>query len=146
MAEPALLPGNRFRIYRGSGASATFICLADAVSLTRTNEYEDATVGDCDDPLAIPTRRSFKRSKSWGGRYAGSIAADHLAEFEEDADSDEAVPYEFRVDRPAAGGGGKWVGNVHVENLEYGKPNRSGVVTFTVQFRGDGPLTWVPAT
>lgn len=144
MATPDLLPGNRFRAYRVTGSTAKFVCLATALTLTKTNAFEDSTVGDCDDPLAVPDRTSFKTSKSWGGRFAGSIAADHLDEFQGDADSDEPVPYEFRVDRPAAGGGGKWTGNVHVENFELAK-NNNGIVTFTVQFRGDGPLTWVAA-
>ncbi|EIZ83690.1 hypothetical protein WYO_3703 [Methylobacterium sp. GXF4] len=142
MAEPALLPGNRFRAYRGAGAAAKFVCLATAITLTQTNAFEDATVADCDNPLAIPDRKSIKTSKSWGGRFAGSMAADHLAEFQADADSDDPVPYEFRVDPKDATGAGKWVGDVFVESFEVTKTN-NGIVSFTVQFRGDGPLAWV---
>lgn len=145
MAEPQLLPGNRFRAYRIVGSTPKFVCLATAITLTQTNTFEDATVADCDDPLAIPDRKSTKTSKSWGGRFAGSMAADHLAEFQADNDSDDPVPYEFRVDRTAAQGGGKWTGGIFVENFEVAK-NNNGIVTFTAQFRGDGPLTWVPAT
>jgi len=144
MAEPTLLPGNRFRAYRGAGASAEFVCLATSTTLTITNAYEDATVADCANPTAIPTRKSVKSSTSWGGRFAGSLAADHLDDFRADVASETAVPYEFRVDRTAAEGGGKWAGNVHIENFEITK-NNNGIVSFTAQFRGDGPLTWADA-
>lgn len=145
MAEPQLLPGNRFRAYRLVGGSPKFVCLATAITLTQTNAFEDATVADCDDPLAIPDRKSVKTSKSWGGRFAGSMAADHLAEFQADNDAEDPVPYEFQVDRTALQGGGKWTGDIFVENFEVAK-NNNGIVTFTVQFRGDGPLDWVSAT
>lgn len=145
MAEPQLLPGNRFRAYRTLGGSPEFVCLATAVTVTQTNNFEDATVADCDTPLAIPNRKSVKTSTSWGGRFAGQMAADHLADMQADNDSDVPVPYEFRVDRTAGQGGGKWVGNIFVENFEVAK-NNNGIVTFTVQFRGDGKLTWVAAT
>lgn len=142
MANPDLLPGNRFRAYRGSGATAEFVCLATSVTLTITNAFEDATVADCDGPTEIPTRKSIKSSTSWGGRFAGSIAADHLDDFRTDAANETAVPYEFRVDRNAAGG--KWAGNVHIENSEVAK-NNNGIVSFTAQFRGDGALDWTAA-
>lgn len=145
MATPDLLPGNRFRAYRGAGAGAKFVCLATSITLTITNAFEDATVPDCDNPTAIPTRKSIKSSTSWGGRFAGSIAADHLDDFRADVDSEVAVPYEFRIDRSAAGGGGKWAGDVHIENFEIAK-NNNGIVAFTAQFRGDGPLDWADAT
>lgn len=144
MSTPDLLPGNRFRAYRGSGDTAKFVCLATSQTLTITNAFEDATVADCDDPTEIPTRKSVKSSTSWGGRFAGSVAADHLPELRADVASETAVPYEFRIDRSKAGGGGKWSGDVHIENLEITKSN-NGIVTFTAQFRGDGPLTWADA-
>lgn len=144
MATPDLLPGNRFRAYRGTGGTAEFVCLATSVTLTITNAFEDATVADCDDPLEIPTRKSIKSSTSWGGRIAGAVAADHLDDFRSDVNSETAVPYEFRVDRNAAGGGGKWAGNVHFENFEITKAN-NGIVQFTAQLRGDGPLDWTAA-
>lgn len=144
MATPDLLPGNRFRAYRGIGAQAEFVCLATSITLTITNAFEDATVADCDDPLKIPTRKSIKSSTSWGGRFAGSIAADHLADFRADVDSEVALPYTFKVDRNTAGGGA-WTGNVFIESFEIAK-NNNGIVSFTAQFRGDGPLSWANAS
>jgi hypothetical protein len=141
MAEPALLPGNRFRAYRATTNPPKFVCLATAVTLTQTNAFEDATVADCDDPTAIPDRKSILSSRSWGGRFAGSMAADHLAEFQADNDSEDPIPYEFWVDPKGGVGAGKWAGNVFVESFEVTKTN-NGIVSFTCQFRGDGPLAW----
>lgn len=142
MAEPALLPGNRFRAYRGSGSPLAyhFICLATSVALTLTNSYEDATVADCDDPTGIPDRKSVLTSRSWGGRIAGQTD-----EFRADATSDEAVPYRFRIGPKDGVGAGAWPGRVFAENFEITKAN-NGIVTFTSQLRGDGPLAWGPWT
>lgn len=144
MATPDLLPGNRFRAYRLVDATPEFVCLATSITLTITNAFEDATLADCDDPLAIPTRRSYKSSTSWGGRFAGSIAADHLDDFRADVASEAPVSYQFRVDRSAVAGGGVWAGLVHIESFEISK-NNNGIVSFTAQFRGDGPLAWTAA-
>lgn len=145
MATPDLLPGNRFRAYRMTGQTPEFVCLATSITLTITNAFEDATVADCDAPLAIPTRKSIKSSTSWGGRFAGSIAADHLDDFRADVNSEDPVAYEFRVDRVAAAGGGAWAGDVHIESFEIAK-NNNGIVSFTAQFRGDGALDWTAAS
>ncbi|MGX9981130.1 hypothetical protein [Methylobacterium fujisawaense] len=143
MAEPALLPGNRFRAYRGSGSplAYAFVCLAQSITLTLTNSYEDATVADCDNPTAVPDRKSVLTSRSWGGRIAGQVAADHLDELRADAASEDPVPYQFRTDPKTGAGAGNWTGNVFVESLEITKSN-NGIVSFTCQFRGDGPLVW----
>ncbi|KTS01973.1 hypothetical protein SB2_27990 [Methylobacterium radiotolerans] len=143
MAEPALLPGNRFRAYRGSGSPLVyaFVCLGASITLTITNSYEDATVADCDNPVAIPDRKSILSSRSWGGRIAGSVAADHLDDLRADAASETPIPYQFRVDPKDGVDAGNWAGAVFVESLEIGKSN-NGIVSFTCQFRGDGPLVW----
>lgn len=143
MSQPALLPGNRFRAYRGAGSPLVyrFVCLATSITLTLTNAYEDATVADCDDPTGIPDRKSVVTSRSWGGRIAGQIAADHLDEFRADATSEVAIPYQFRVDPKDGVGAGNWTGKIFVENFEITKSN-NGIVAFTSQFRGDGPLAW----
>lgn len=142
MAEPQLLPGNRFRAYRGTGPTPEFVCLATSITLTITNTFEDATVADCDNPTEIAWRKSTKSGRSWGGRVAGTIAADHLDDFRADVDSEEAVPYRFRIDPKTGTGGGDWAGPIHIENFEVTKSN-NGLVSFTAQFRGDGQLDWV---
>lgn len=148
MTTPTLLPGNRFRAYRGDSANPqnyAFICLATSITLTLTNAYEDATVPDCDDPLKIPVRQSVLGSTSWGGRIAGQVDAVRLAKLRADAGSQTPIPYKFLVDQTLANGGGAWTGNVFVESLEITK-NNNGIVAFTCQIRGDGPLVWTDAT
>ena len=105
MTTPTLLPGNRFRAYRGDGANPqnyAFICLATSITLTLTNAYEDATVPDCDDPLKIPVRQSVLGSTSWGGRIAGQVDAVRLAKLRADAGSQTPIPYKFLVDQTLA--------------------------------------------
>lgn len=143
MAEPSLLPGNRFRAYRGTGSplAYAFVCLGTSITLTITNAYEDATVADCDNPTSVPDRKSILSSRSWGGRIAGSVAADHLDDLRADAGGDSPVPYQFRIDPKDGTDAGNWSGDVFVESLEITKSN-NGIVSFTCQFRGDGPLSW----
>lgn len=144
MAEPTLLPGNRFRAYRspvGPQGPWAFFCLGTSITLTLTNSFEDATVADCDNPTEIPNRKSTVQSRSWGGRIAGTAAADHLDDLRADAASETPIPYAFVVDPKDAQGVGYWHGDVFVENLEITKSN-NGLVNFTLQYRGDGPLDW----
>lgn len=143
MAAPTLLPGNRFRAYRGAGSPLAygFVCLGTSVTLTLTNTFEDATVADCDNPTEIPNRQSTVQSRSWGGRIAGTVAADHLDDLRADAASETSIPYAFVIDPKSGPGTGNWKGNVFVESLEITK-NNNGLVSFTLQYRGDGPLRW----
>ncbi|MBL7309160.1 hypothetical protein INQ13_22360, partial [Escherichia coli] len=88
-----------------------------------------------------PDRKSVLSSRSWGGRVAGQVAADHLPELRKDAKSETPVPYQFRVDPKDGVEAGNWTGLVFAESLEITKSN-NGIVSFTMQFRGDGPLAW----
>lgn len=147
MATPLLLPGNRFRAYRSSGGAPetfVFICIAQSITLTISNEFEDATVADCDTPLSVPWRKSVLRSKSWSGRVAGAMDPARFANFRTDADSETPVRYQFMMDRTNAQGGGTWTGGIFIENLEIGKQN-NGLVNWTAQFRGDDAVAWATA-
>ncbi|WP_342163074.1 phage tail tube protein [Methylobacterium sp. SD21] len=145
MAAPTLLPGNRFRAYRGTGTPPNldydFVCLGTSITLTQTNTFEDATVADCDNPVEIPNRKSTVQSRAWSGRIAGTAAADHLDDLRTDVASETAIPYAFVVDPKNGQGVGYWHGDVFVESMEITKSN-NGLVNFTLQFRGDGPLSW----
>lgn len=146
MSTPNFLAGNRYRAYRKgpSDAEYRFICLADTKELTRTNEFEDATAPDCDDPTGIPNRKSVVKSRSWTARLSGKVDARRIQALVQDADSETPIPYQFLMDRPAAQGGGTFSGNVFVENLQIGSTN-FGITTFSAQFRGDDALVWTPA-
>lgn len=147
MTTPDLLGGNRFRVLRSAGGSPetfTFVCIAQSKTLTQTNSFEDATVPDCDTPLAIPNRKSILSSRGWGGRLAGVADAKRFQDLQADANSESPHRYQFLIDKPAAQGGGTYTGAVFFENLELTSQN-NGLVNFTAQFRGDDGLTWTPA-
>jgi hypothetical protein len=147
MATPVLLPGNRFRLYRSAGGSPetfTFVCLANTISLTQTNEYEDTTTPDCADPTAIPVRQSIKRSSQWGLSFSGTVDATKMTNFRTDAGAEAAQRYQILFDKNLAGGGGAYTGAIFFESFAETKTN-NGLVAFTVTARGDGILTWTDA-
>ncbi|MGY2052959.1 phage tail tube protein [Methylobacterium sp. JK268] len=147
MTSPTLLPGNRFRAYRSAGGTPevfNFVCIAQTIGVTRTNEFEDATVPDCDTPLSIPNRKSVLRSRAWSARISGIVDAKRFAAIRQDAESETPVRYQFMVDQTAANGGGTWTGAIFIESLEVTK-NNNGMVNFTAQMRGDDVLVWADA-
>jgi hypothetical protein len=94
MAEPVLLPGNRFRLNRSAGGAPetwTFVCIAGTRSLERINEYEDVTVPDCATPTSIPWRKSTVTRKAWNMGMGGAMDATLFANFRADSDSETAV-------------------------------------------------------
>ncbi|KQP34303.1 hypothetical protein ASF27_01710 [Methylobacterium sp. Leaf102] len=146
MAAPNLLPGTRFRVLRGNGATPevfAFVCIAQSKTITFTNEFEDATVADCEDPLKVPARKSVLRSTAWGGRIAGIVDAKRYAVLEADRKKEAPTNYQFLLDRSAAEGGGTFTGPIFTETLEISSQN-NGLVNFTMQFRGDGEVVWAP--
>ncbi|MCJ2132451.1 phage tail tube protein [Methylobacterium sp. E-045] len=147
MTSPNLLPGNRFRANRGNGATPevfTFLCIAQTKTITFTNEFEDATVADCDKPLSVPSRKSVLRSTAWGGSIAGIVDAKRFAVLETDRKSETPINYQFIFDKPAADGGGTYTGPIFIESLQVTSTN-NGMVNFTMQFRGDGEVVWAVA-
>lgn len=147
MSSPDLLAGNRFRVLRSAGGTPetfTFLCIAQTKTLTQTNTFEDATVPDCDTPLAIPNRKSILTSRGWSGRLAGVADAKRFQDLQADANAETPHRYQFLIDKTAAQGGGTYTGAVFFESLELTSQN-NGLVNFTAQFRGDDALVWAAA-
>jgi hypothetical protein len=147
MALPKLLPGNRFRLYRSAGGSPetfTFVCVANTISLTQANEYEETTSPDCAAPTAIPARQSIKRSTSWSLSFSGTVDAAKMTNLRTDVASESATRYQLLFDQVLADGGGAYTGAIHFESFVETKTN-NGLVSFTVTARGDGVLTWTDA-
>lgn len=142
MASPDLVAGNLFRLYRETDTPGTyeFVCLAQTVRLTRTNEYEDATVPECDAPTSIPNRKSTLRSRAWGLSFSGSSDAKRLEKVETDFATQVGRKYQILVDKTALLGGKTYTGTVLFESLEIGKTN-NGIVSFTATVRGEDALT-----
>lgn len=147
MTSPNLLAGNRFRVLRSAGGSPetfTFVCIAQTKSLTQTNQYEDATVPDCDNPTAIPNRKSVVRSHEWGLSISGSVDPVRLKVLQTDVSSETPHRYQFLIDEPLAAGGGTYTGAVFFESLTVTSTN-GGIVNFTATARGDDALVWADA-
>src|SRR6478672_9008375 len=138
MAAPTLLPGNRFRLMREGTTPGTyvFVCIAQTKSLTKTNEFEDATVPDCSTPLSIPNRKSIVRSRQWSLSFSGICDASQFANIRADVDSETPHNYQLLVDKLLAAGGGTWSGAIFFESLVIASTN-NGLVTFTATCRGD---------
>lgn len=113
--------------------------------LTKTNEFDDATRPDNDNPDATWDRSSVKKSKSWSINISGVADAKAHAQLDTDADSEVPLYYQFEIAKSAANGGGHWAGYVWYENLAI-TSDTAGVVKFTGQLRGEGKLTWTAAT
>jgi hypothetical protein len=149
MALPVLLPGNRFRLYRSSALGPpevfTFVCLANTISLTQTNEYEDTTSPDCAAPTAIPARQSIKRSTQWALSFSGTVDATRMINFRTDVAAESPQRYQILFDQVLAGGGGAYTGAIFFESFTETKTN-NGLVSFTVTARGDGALVWTDAS
>jgi hypothetical protein len=144
MTTPNILPGTRFRLYRSNGDSPetfTFVCIGTTINLSQKNDFEDATLPDCDNPTATPRRKSIKRSSSWYLSFSGSADAARYAQLRADYASEVAVRYQILLDPLAGDGGGTHEGGVWFENLELAK-NNNGIVTYAVTARGEYELEW----
>jgi hypothetical protein len=133
------LSGNRFNLYRIVNNAPVFVCTAVNVTFTQTKTFDDATIPDCSNPIAIPTRKSVVKEKTWAMNFGGKAVMAHYTELQSDFDSEGAVPYRIVATPIDNNGGGRWDGNLHLESLELGK-NDNGIVTFTCQARGDGDI------
>lgn len=146
MTAPNVLPGSKFRLYRGNDATPQqflFSCLVSTLTFRRNNEYEDVTVPDCDDPNKTPWRKSQQRSKSWDASVSGIVDVSRFSDLRDDAESDSPRNYQIMLGESGAGAG-TYTGPVWIENLEITKQD-NGLVRFTANLRGDGEVLWVDA-
>jgi hypothetical protein len=137
------LSGNRFNLYRIVNNLPVFVCTAVNLTYTQTKEFDDATIPDCANPTAIPTRKSVVKQRSWAMNFGGKAVMAHYTDIQTDFDSEAAVPYRIVATPIDNNGGGQWNGNLHIESLEFGK-NDNGIVTFSCQARGDGDCPFTP--
>lgn len=141
-----LLPGNRFRLYRESDATPgqfEFVCVATTITFNRTNNLEDTTASPCDDPTALPDRKSVKVSRAWNLNFSGKSDIKRIVGVEADFNAEGTHRYQLLMDKLAADSGRTYTGAVHFETLEVAKSD-NGMVTFSAQARGDGALTTAP--
>ncbi|ACL62058.1 phage tail tube protein [Methylobacterium nodulans] len=148
MSQAVPFGGKDLRLLRKSSAAddnPTFLCTVTTKDLTKTWEYDYATVPDCDSPDALPARRSIKKMSAWSVNASGIADAKSYRELDAAAEADTPMFVRILVARPAAAGGGHWDGAVWFENLKI-ESQDMGVVKFSAQLRGEGPLAWTNAT
>ena len=146
MTTPNLIPGSKFRLLRESDTTPgtfEFVCLATTVSFERGKEFDDATVPDCDNPDAVPFRKSMVKSRSWDVSFSGRSDAKRLEKIEADHESDAPRKYQILVALSGADGGKTYTGPAHVGPVTIAK-NDNGIVTFSSSLRGDGAYVRAP--
>jgi hypothetical protein len=71
----APLPGNKFYVLVGDGASPTeafnFLCVATTIDSDHSLDLEDAMVLDCSDPTLIAARASTPKGHTWDLKLSG---------------------------------------------------------------------------
>jgi hypothetical protein len=146
MSAPDILPGSKFRILRGNGGTPeafAFVCLATTKTFRRTNDFEDVSLPDCDDPDATPWRKSKPRAKSWDLSMSGVVDVARFANIRADADADEPRNYQVMLGTEGEGAG-TYTGLIWFDNLEITSQD-NGIVRFTANMRGDDELVWEAA-
>ena len=132
------------RLSSPTDSAPAFLCIITTKALQKTNEFDDATTGECDTPSAIANRRSVKKQKAWSINISGIADAKAYQVLDADCDSDVPLLYRFEVAKAASDGGGYWQGYIWYENLQINS-DAMGVVKFSGQLRGEGPVTWTAA-
>lgn len=122
----------------------TFMCTVTTKSLTETVEYEDATIPDCENPDAVPARRSVPKMTAWSLIASGIADAKSYKQLRADSKAGVPLNVQILVARPAAEGGGHWDGAIWFENIQINSDSM-GVVKFSAQMRGEGELAWTDA-
>ncbi|TDR94204.1 hypothetical protein [Enterovirga rhinocerotis] len=145
MAQIKPLSGRNLEVRRKNGAAWDLVCVASTKRLQKTNEFDDASVIDCDNPQAVPVRRSVKKMTAWTINISGTTGGSQMITLDADCDSETPITYRFVKVASLADGGGHWEGDVWFENLEF-STEENGIVKFTGQLRGEGPLDWTPVT
>jgi hypothetical protein len=141
MAEPNVLEGRKFRLYRSDGTAGPgrfkFFCLATDLGVKRSTEFEDVTVNDCDTPSLPARQKSTPRLLKTEVNCGGAVDALKLQVLK--ADWESQVQREFQViyDETGAAGGETETFFAYVEELETSKQN-AGAVKFTAKLKVQG--------
>ena len=148
MTQAVPFGGKDLRVMLKSSAAdvnPSFLCTITTKSLTETTEFDDATVPDCDTPGNVAARRSIPKSTAWSLSASGIADAKSYKTIRAAALSGVPTFLQILLAKLAAEGGGHWDGAVYFENLQI-QSDSMGVVKFSAQMRGEGPLTWTDAT
>ncbi|PNG27004.1 phage tail tube protein [Methylocella silvestris] len=145
MAVPSLIPGYKYTLARGDGASPEnfiFLCTVTTRGLDMTNNFDDAELQDCDSISALPVRVSTPKSKNWSISFSGKADASRFQSLYQDQVQIQKNNYQLGINLSGAQGGGNWQGQAYPETLKV-ESNENGLVTFSGTLRGQGDYpTW----
>ncbi|HVL73320.1 MAG TPA: hypothetical protein VM434_15745 [Beijerinckiaceae bacterium] len=138
------LSGKDLRLKRKNGAAYDLLAVVTTKGLERVNTFDEALAHDDADPRVPPWRVSEIKGRAWNVQIAGTTDAAKFKVLAGDCDANAPVTYRLEVALAAAAGGGHWEGDIWFENLSL-SDQENGIVRFSGQLRGDGPLAWTDA-
>ena len=142
------LSGRRYRLYASNGDSPetfSLVCPVTSLDLQQSNEFDDLTTHDCNNPDEPSARVSDPRVRSWSASISGTVDATRMDILRSKIKAEDAPRWEFRIDLAGAAGGGSYFGAAWIENYSENHSNR-GLVQFSATLRGEGDLAdFVPA-
>lgn len=148
MAAPNLT--NQFTVLLGDGATPTEVfswpCGANSREVNFTNNYDETTVLDCDDPMGqiasiVRSLESQDMSASISGRLAkGEI----FTMWRTWANSGDTKNIRIMIDESAANGGGYWTVPAVLTEFKLSSQGKTSV-EFTASIVANGAPVWTDA-
>jgi predicted secreted protein len=146
MATPNVLIGSKFRLYLSDGTiNATrfdngFVCLATDLGFTRSTEFEDVTVNDCDSPAAPAQQISTPRLLKTEVTFGGVVDAKKFQALEAAWETQAKKEWRLLYDETNVLGGERNDIFAYIEELKIEKQN-AGAVKFTAKLKAQGVPT-----
>jgi len=149
MALPVPLPGYKFRLLMGDGATPTeaftFICTANTVKVAQKLNTDEQFLSDCTSPDLLPQRVIIPTGDQWDITFSGICDALRFQTLQTAYKAGVAKNWQLLMSGTAADGGGQWQGSALMTQLDLGKSN-NGLPTFDSTLNGTGPWTWTAAS
>lgn len=148
MAKPGTARGTKLRVLLGDDSDPvvyTQFCGLTAKQINFQTQTQDEYVPDCDNPDDPAWREITKSGRSVTITGSGTLDIKGALQRMQDAyNSDEPVPMKVELNVPSVDGGGAWVGNFAVTQLQI-TGNDNTLVTANITLESDGEVAWVPA-
>lgn len=130
----------------GSDAAGTLLGLVVSKDLSLDLKFEDASVIDSANPDNVPVRKSVAVMETFDFNGSGKMDSKIFHDvFLADFNAKVPVGYIIKIDEVAAKGGGQYIGQFYLENIQF-STNNNGIIDFTFKMRGEGAITWTAAS
>jgi predicted secreted protein len=147
MAQPTTRRGTKLRVLQGDGATPTeaftAYCAINAKEVRFTSQTGEFYVPDCADPDAPAWREIVKSGRAMTVTGSGTLAMEHLAEYQAAYDDDEAINYRVELDVANTAQGGYWAAAFALTELGI-TGNDADLVTVSITLESNGAVVWVP--